>query len=118
MAMMLCAIVPMGFVLYYSVHDTFGGNSFIWVGADWYRNVITSREFVGALQRSLLFSIVVLLLEIPLGLYIALKMPPSGAASTILIMVMAIPLLAPLWWLVISGMPWFFLMPACFLDLF
>ena len=31
--MTLSGILPMAFVAYYSVHDTFGGNSFIWVGA-------------------------------------------------------------------------------------
>jgi ABC-type sugar transport system permease subunit len=35
--MMLCGVLPMAFVAYYSLHDTFGGNSFIWVGADWFK---------------------------------------------------------------------------------
>jgi ABC-type sugar transport system permease subunit len=44
----LCGVLPMAFVAYYSVHDTFEGNSFIWVGMDWYRKVLTSPEFFAA----------------------------------------------------------------------
>ena len=40
--MALCGILPMAFVAYYSVHDTFGGNSFIWVGADWFGHILTA----------------------------------------------------------------------------
>jgi glycerol transport system permease protein len=91
----LCGVLPMIFVAYYSVHDTFAGNSFIWVGADWYRAVLTSPEFFGALARSFGFSILVLLIEIPLGIYIALRMPASGPFSSFYIILMTIPLLTP-----------------------
>jgi glycerol transport system permease protein len=93
--MFLCGVLPMVFVGYYSLHDTFAGNSFIWVGLDWYAKVLTSREFFGALARSLGFSVLVLLIEIPLGIYIALRMPASGAISSLYIILMAIPLLMP-----------------------
>ena len=76
----LCGVVPMAIVAFYSVHDTFAGNSFLWVGRDWYQKVLTSPEFFGALGRSLGFSLLVLLIQIPLGIYIALRMPPSGLA--------------------------------------
>ena len=93
--MALCGVMPMMFVAYYSVHDTFAGNSFIWVGDDWYRAVLTSPEFFGALARSLGFSILVLLIEIPLGIFIALRMPASGPLSSFYIILMTIPLLTP-----------------------
>ncbi len=93
--MALCAVVPMGFVAYYSVHDTFGGNIFIWVGLDWYRQVFASPEFFGALLRSLLFSAIVLAIEVPLGLYIALRLPTRGLMSSLYIILLAIPLLTP-----------------------
>ena len=66
--MMLCGVVPMGFVAYYSLHDTFAGNSFVWVGTAWYQSVLSSREFWWALARSFGFSALVLLVEIPLGI--------------------------------------------------
>jgi glycerol transport system permease protein len=93
--MTVCGVLPLMFVAYYSVHDTFAGNSFIWVGIDWYRAVLTSPEFFGALARSLGFSILVLLIEIPLGIYIALRMPASGPLSSFYIILMTIPLLTP-----------------------
>jgi glycerol transport system permease protein len=93
--MVLCGVLPMVFVTYYSLHDTFAGNSFIWVGAAWYREVLTSPEFYGALARSLGFSLFVLAVEIPLGIYIALRMPASGKLSSIYIILMTIPLLTP-----------------------
>ena len=39
--MILCGVVPMGFVAYYSLHDTFAGNSFVWVGTAWFKEVLT-----------------------------------------------------------------------------
>jgi glycerol transport system permease protein len=93
--MALCGVLPMMFVGYYSVHDTFAGNSFVWVGATWYGEVLTSPEFYGALGRSLLFSLLVLLIEIPLGIYIALRMPQSGRLSSVYLILMAVPLLTP-----------------------
>ncbi len=93
--MVLCGVLPMMFVAFYSVHDTFAGNSFIWVGDAWYRAVLTSPEFFGALARSLGFSILVLLIEIPLGIFIALRIPASGPLSSFYIILMTIPLLTP-----------------------
>jgi glycerol transport system permease protein len=95
LVMALCGVLPMVFVGYYSLHDTFAGNSFIWVGLDWYAKVLTSHEFFGALARSLGFSTLVLLIEVPLGIYISLRMPASGALSSFYIILMAIPLLMP-----------------------
>jgi glycerol transport system permease protein len=93
--MLLCAVVPLGFVIFYSMHDTFGGNDFIWVGLDWYTDVLFSRDFHLALARTLGFSLIVLAVEIPLGLYIARRLPAKGIVSTIYVTLMAIPLLAP-----------------------
>ncbi len=93
--MTLCGVLPMVFVAFYSVHDTFAGNNFVWVGTNWFQQVLTSREFYGALLRSLGFSALVLLIEIPLGVYIALRMPAKGWLSSIYIVMLAIPLLTP-----------------------
>ncbi len=95
MVMTLCGVIPMGFVLFYSLHDTFAGNNFVWVGLTWFRQVLTSPEFYGALGRSLGFSLLVLAIEIPLGIYIALRLPTRGLLSSCYIVLMAIPLLTP-----------------------
>jgi glycerol transport system permease protein len=93
--MALCAVLPMLFVAYYSVHDTFSGNSFVWVGAAWFLEVLSSQEFYGALLKSFGFSLLVLAIEIPLGIAVALRMPVSGKLSSLYIVLMTIPLLTP-----------------------
>lgn len=93
--MALCGVIPIGFVVFYSLHDSFAGNQFFWVGLDWYKQVLTSQDFFAALARSLGFSLIGLLIEIPLGIYIALRLPEKGALSNIYIVLMAIPLLTP-----------------------
>jgi glycerol transport system permease protein len=95
LVMLLCGVVPMLFIGFYSLHDTFAGNDFIWVGLQWYRQVLTSNEFYRALARSLGFATLVLAIEIPLGIYIALRMPPNGRLAALLIVIIAIPLLTP-----------------------
>lgn len=93
--MTICGVIPMGFVAFYSVHDTFAGNNFVWAGLTWFRQVLSSPEFYGALARSLGFSLLVLAIEIPLGIWIALRMPATGFLSSFYIVLMAIPLLTP-----------------------
>lgn len=93
--MTLCGLVPLGFVFFYSLHDTFGGNNFVWVGLDWYKSILTSADFHAALLRSLGFSGIALAIQIPLGLWIAVRMPDRGALVSVLIVVMTVPLLTP-----------------------
>lgn len=95
LVMLACGIVPMGFVFFYALHDTFMGNRFIWVGADWFWDILADPEFHGAAARSLGFALLLLLVEIPLGLYVALRMPARGFLSSLYIVLLAIPLLTP-----------------------
>ncbi|WP_395016787.1 carbohydrate ABC transporter permease [Dongia sp.] len=95
LVMALCGVVPMAFVAYYSLHDTFGGNSFIWVGTTWFRQILVSPDFHAALLRSLGFSLLVLAVEMPLGILVALKMPARGWLASAFIILFTIPLLTP-----------------------
>jgi glycerol transport system permease protein len=95
LVMALCGVLPLAFVFFYSVHDVFSGNNFMWVGTAWFEQLLTSPEFWSALGRSILFSALVLLVEVPLGIYVALRLPARGVVSSILIVLLAIPLLAP-----------------------
>lgn len=95
LVMVACGMVPLGFVFFYSVHDTFAGNDFLFVGGQWFSQVITSPEFQWALLRSLLFSVLALLVQIPLGLWVALRLPKTGKLASVLVVVMAVPLLTP-----------------------
>lgn len=93
--MALVGLVPLGFVLFYSVNDTFSGNSFVFVGLQWFRQLLSTPEFHFALLRSLGFALLALAIEIPLGIYIALRMPAKGWLYAVLVVLMAIPLLTP-----------------------
>jgi len=89
------AVIPLMTVVNYSVQDTFGGNQFFWVGLEWFEEVLHSERFWNALGRQLLFTTLVLIIEIPLGLMIALGLPKSGWRASLYMMLLALPLLIP-----------------------
>jgi glycerol transport system permease protein len=93
--MLASGVTPLGFVVFYSLHDTFAGNSFIFVGLQWFKQVLTSSEFYAALMKSLVFSVLALAIQVPLGIWVALRMPSKGWLSSLYIVIMAIPLLTP-----------------------
>jgi glycerol transport system permease protein len=89
------AAIPLMTVVNYSVQDTFGNNEFFWAGTDWFDEILHSDRFWQALQRNLLFSFIILALEIPLGIFIALNMPKKGIGVPVCLVLMALPLLIP-----------------------
>jgi glycerol transport system permease protein len=89
------AILPLMTVVNYSVQDTFGNNVFFWAGTDWYVQLLNSERFHQALGRQLLFSAIVLIIQIPLGVLIALCMPRQGWGVPVCLVLMALPLLIP-----------------------
>ena len=91
----ISAIIPLMTVVNYSVQDTFGNNEFFWVGTEWFQEILASERFHNALQRTLLFSALILVIEIPLGIAIALTMPRRGIAVSFCLVLMALPLLIP-----------------------
>ena len=89
------AIIPLMTVVNYSVQDTFGQNQFFWAGTQWFQDLLRSSRFQEALLRQLLFSGLVLLIEIPLGVAIALCMPRRGFWVSVSLVLLALPLLIP-----------------------
>lgn len=89
------AVIPLMTVVNYSVQDTFGNNRFFWAGTAWYEQVLHSARFWDALGRNLLFSGIILAIEIPLGVLIALHMPRRGPGVAVCLVLMALPLLIP-----------------------
>ncbi len=89
------AIIPLMTVVNYSVQDSFGNNEFYWVGAEWFVEILNSERFHSALGRQLMFSGLVLAIEVPLGIFIALSMPKKGWGASICLVLMALPLLIP-----------------------
>ena len=89
------AIIPLMTVVNYSVQDIFGPNERYFVGTEWFEEVLNSRRLREALWRQFLFSGLVLLIEIPLGVLIALAMPKRGWGVSLCLVLLALPLLIP-----------------------
>ena len=89
------AVIPLMTVVNYSVQDTFGNNQFFWAGTEWFEDVLASERFHDALLRNLAFSAIILAIEVPLGIFVALNMPRKGIGVPICLVLMALPLLIP-----------------------
>ena len=94
------AVLPLMTVVNYSVQDTFGNNQFFWNGVGWFQELLDpssqlGERFFDALWRSVLFSALILAIEVPLGILVALSMPRSGWTVAACLVAMALPLLIP-----------------------
>jgi glycerol transport system permease protein len=96
------AIIPLMTVVNFSVQETFGDNVFTWVGVRWFEEVLHSERFHAALLRQIAFTAIILVIQIPLGLAIALCMPRRGPWVSVCLVLMALPLLIP--WNVVGAM--------------
>ncbi|MGR3510577.1 MAG: carbohydrate ABC transporter permease [Sulfitobacter sp.] len=89
------AVIPLMTVVNYSVQDTFGKNQFFWAGLEWFREMISSERMWDALGRQVAFSAIILAIEIPLGIFVALNMPKKGFWASLCLVLMSLPLLIP-----------------------
>ena len=89
------AIVPLMTVVNYSVQDIISPDRRVFVGTEWFASVMRDDELHQALWRQLGFSLSVLLVEIPLGICLALSMPAKGWKSSAVLVVVALSLLIP-----------------------
>jgi glycerol transport system permease protein len=103
------ALIPLMTVVNYSVQETFGNNIFLWHGLGWFEDVLRSPRFHAALGRQLLFTALILVIEVPLGVAIALAMPRSGPWVSVCLVLLALPLLIP--WNVVGAMWNIFALP-------
>ncbi len=105
----ISAIIPLMTVVNYSVQDIFGPGQRVFVGIEWFREVLGDSRLHDALIRQLIFSGLVLLIEIPLGVAIALAMPARGWGVSVSLVLLALPLLIP--WNVIGTIWIIFMRP-------
>jgi len=94
------ALLPVMTVVNYSIQDTFGNNQFFWNGVGWYQDLLDPSSelggrFFSALGRNFIFSAIILSIEVPLGVVVALAMPRQGIGVAATLVVMALPLLVP-----------------------
>lgn len=94
------AILPLMTVVNYSVQDSFGNNQFFWNGVGWFAEILNPNTQIGerffdSLWRNALFSAIILAIETPLGILVALSMPKKGWGVAWCLVLMALPLLIP-----------------------
>ncbi len=94
------AVIPLMTVVNYSVQDTFGNNQFFWNGTGWFKELLDPSTDLGgrvlsSLGRNLAFSGIILAIEVPLGIAVALAMPREGWKVAATLVLMAMPLLVP-----------------------
>jgi glycerol transport system permease protein len=89
------AVIPLMTVVNYSVQDTFGHNEFFWAGLEWFEEMLASDRLWNALGRQVMFSAIILAIEVPLGIFIALNMPKKGFWASVCLVLMSLPLLIP-----------------------
>jgi len=87
-------------VVNYSLQDSMGQNQFFWNGDAWFRDLLNpsteiGARFADALFRNLSFSLVALLVEVPLGIAVALTLPRRGWAIGPVLVIIALPMLIP-----------------------
>ncbi|EKE43105.1 ABC sugar (glycerol) transporter, inner membrane subunit [Oceaniovalibus guishaninsula JLT2003] len=89
------AVIPLMTVVNYSVQDTFGNNVFFWNGLRWFQDMLESDRMWNALGRQVVFSSIILAIEVPLGVFVALNMPKRGFWASFCLVLMSLPLLIP-----------------------
>ncbi|MFT6423815.1 MAG: glycerol transport system permease protein [Celeribacter sp.] len=91
----LVGLIPLVTVINYSFFEIFILDARFWVGGEWYQEIITSMRFWASFGRSLLFSTLILAIQIPLGIAIALCIPQRKMWVGITLAMIALPLLVP-----------------------
>ena len=89
------AILPLMTVVNYSVQDIISPERRVFVGTEWFKSVMRDDDLLAALVRQITFSLSVLIVEIPLGICLALAMPAKGWKSSAVLVLVAISLLIP-----------------------
>ena len=89
------AIVPLMTVVNYSVQDIISPERRVFVGTEWFAEMLRDEALHEALLRQIQYSVSVLLIEVPLGIALALCMPTHGWKSSAVLVTVALSLLIP-----------------------
>ena len=89
------AILPFMTVVNYSFQDVFGMKHHVFVGWEFYKAILHDGDIQRALLRQIIFSVVVLAIEIPLGIAVSLTLPTKGRWVGIVLVIVALPILIP-----------------------
>ena len=89
------AVLPLMTVVNYSVQDIISPERRVFVGTEWFAAVMRDPDLHEALLRQITYSLAVLLVELPLGILLALAMPEKGWKSSAVLVLVALSLLIP-----------------------
>jgi glycerol transport system permease protein len=89
------AVIPLMTVVNYSLQDIFDQSTAYFVGVEWYQETLRNTRLHDSLLRQFGFSFSVLIIEIPLGIAVALMMPARGWQASAVLILLALPLLIP-----------------------
>jgi glycerol transport system permease protein len=67
----------------------------VFVGMEWFKAVLRDAELHAALWRQLQFSLAALLIQMPLGVLVAMALPRAGWRASLALVLVALPLLIP-----------------------
>ncbi|MHA6262302.1 carbohydrate ABC transporter permease [Arenibacterium sp. CAU 1754] len=91
----LVGAIPVAINAWHSLFDIFTLDDKYWVGLEWYKELLGSKRFYESFGRSLAFSAVILAVQFPLGVFIALNLPRSGWMRSLGLVLLAVPLVVP-----------------------
>ena len=90
------AVIPLMTVVNYSIQDAFSGQFYpLDEKLRWFSDLLHSDRMWNSLRRQAIFSSVILAIEVPLGILIAINMPKRGVWASFCLVVMSLPLLIP-----------------------
>ncbi len=89
------AILPLMTVVNYSVQDIISPERRVFVGTEWFAKVMRADDLHAALGRQVIFSLSVLIVQVPLGIALALSMPEKGWKASAVLVIVALSLLIP-----------------------
>jgi glycerol transport system permease protein len=90
------AVIPLMTVVNYSIQEAFAGSFFPLDNKfEWFEDALDSDRIKDALGRQILFTGIILAIEVPLGIFVALNMPKKGFWASFCLVLMSLPLLIP-----------------------
>ena len=95
LCVLFTVVLPLLTVINYSVQDIISPERRVFVGTEWFADVLRDDDLHAALWNQVRFSTAVLLIEIPLGIALALCMPVRGWAASATLVIVSLSLLIP-----------------------